>query len=143
MIPFHVQKSLSFSWNKPIIVTVMRLCFAVAIHVKSLLSSVEGHCVSRQMAEVPCIKLPVVSVTFSGNAGCLWKGLWPHCAQAFWGRPIPFYSKGTVAETGAFPIDFALKCSWTERTHIASSETQPGTRKTIAVVATCVSMLIL
>ena len=37
-----------------------------------------------------------------------WKCMGQHCAQAGKGRPVPSYSKGSTAETGAFPIDFAL-----------------------------------
>ena len=37
-----------------------------------------------------------------------WKRMGQHCAQAGRGRPVPSYSKGSTAKTGAFPIDFVL-----------------------------------
>ena len=42
-----------------------------------------------------------------------------------------------------FPLTLPCKCSWTERTHIASSKPQPGVRKAIAHCATAISTDIL
>ena len=38
-----------------------------------------------------------------------------------------------------FPLTLPCKCSWTQRTHMASSKPQPGVRKAIAHCATAIS----